>query len=166
MCKMIGGLLIILSCTWWGVEKSREISIHRKELEELERIFTLLQSEMQYVKRPIGEIFAKLKRQEIGRYQRWMGELSMSETALGKRTFQELWRTSIDHHFKETFLTKRELEELKEIGNHIGYSEAIRLYLVQLDNSIQVTKEEEKEKKKLYQSMGILSGIFLVLVFI
>ena len=76
----------------------------------------------------------------------------ISEIALGFIAF------SIGSEFK--------LEELKHIGKHLSQPEAIRLYLIQLESSIQTTREEEKEKKKLYQSMGILVGIFLVLVLI
>ncbi len=159
MFKILGAMLIVFSCTAWGVEKSRELSMHRKELEELQTIFTLIQTKIEYIKMPFAELFANMETV-------WLLNISEELKGFHKRTFHEIWTTSIDSYFKESYLTKSELEELKQIGKHISRPEAIRLYLIQLENSIQNTREEEKEKKKLYQSMGILAGIFLVLVLI
>lgn len=166
MFKVIGGMLIIFACAAFGVEKSRELSIHRKELEELQRIFMNIQNELEYIKTPIGELFMKLQKKVEGSYRVWLDFLVQNLTLCKWTSFEEVWTASIDTHFKQSLLTKSELEELKQIGKHISRPEAIRLYLIQLENAIQTTREEEKEKKKLYQSMGILTGIFLVLVLI
>ena len=159
MFKVIGGMLIIFECAAFGVEKSRELSIHRRELEELQRVFTLIQTKIEYIKLPFMELFA-------GMDSDWLLNISEELKEFQKRSFHEVWTAYIDTHFKQSLLTKSELEELKQIGKHISRPEAIRLYLIQLENAIQTTREEEKEKKKLYQSMGILTGIFLVLVLI
>ena len=159
MFKIIGSVLIVLSCTAFGVEKSRELSIHRKELEELQRLFVFIQKKLEYIKIPFEELFATMESE-------WLLSVSKELKSFSKKTFYEVWTSSIDSYFQKTFLTKSELEELKQIGKQIGQPEAIRLYLIQLENSIQNTREEEKEKKKLYQSMGILCGIFIVLVLI
>ena len=159
MFKIVGSMLIVLACTAFGVDKSREISAHRKELEELQRVFTLIETKLEYIKMPMDELFSNMR-------NKWLLDISTELSRYQKRTFEEIWTSSIDTHFKESFLTKSELEELKQIGKHISHQEAIRLYLIQLEDSIQNTKEEEKEKKKLYQSMGILVGLFIVLVLI
>lgn len=166
MLRILGGILVIISCLGIGLEKSESLTRHREELEELQRIFTNIRTELEYMRTPIDELFYKLQKKFNGANQNWLIELSKSKSALGKNTFNDIWVSSIDTHFKESFLTKSELEELKHIGKHLSQPEAIRLYLIQLENSIQTTREEEKEKKKLYQSMGILVGIFLVLVLI
>lgn len=159
MFKMIGGLLIVLACTSLGVEKSKELSRHRRELEELLQIFTFIQVRMECLKLPFDELFANMRSE-------WLSDLSRELRKHQRNTFEEIWISSIDLHFKDSYLTKSEFEELKQIGKHISRPEAIRLYLTQLENAIQITREEEKEKKKLYQSMGIMLGLFLVLVLI
>ena len=159
MLKIIGSVLIVLGTTAFGVEKSREFSRHRKELEELQRIFTLIQTKIGYIKLPIEELFANMQNE-------WLWGVSVELKSFQKRNFYEIWNASIDTYFRKSYLTKSELEELKQIGKHISSPEAICLYLLQLEEAIKNTREEEKEKKKLYQSMGILSGIFLVLVLI
>ena len=159
MIRILGCILVITSCLGIGLEKSASLTRHRKELEELQRIFTLIQTRLEHIKIPFDELFANMQ-------SNWLLDVSKELKQFHKRTFNEIWISSIDTHFKKSFLTKSELEELKHIGKHLSQPEAIRLYLIQLESSIQTTREEEKEKKKLYQSMGILVGIFLVLVFI
>ena len=157
--KILGCVLIILSCSAFGVDKSREISAHRKELEELQRIFTLIQTKLEYIKMPMEELLGSMN-------EEWLLKIAKELKTVQGKTFQEIWQTNISRYYQNSFLTKSELEELKQIGKHISRPEAIRLYLLQLEEAIKDTREEEKEKKKLYQSMGILIGVFIVLVLI
>ena len=106
MFKIIGGMLIVLTCTALGVEKSRELSLHRRELEELQRLFTLIQKKLEYMRIPLEELFANMQ-------SHWLLDISKELKGVPKKTFHEIWTSSIDTHFKKTFLTKSELEELK-----------------------------------------------------
>lgn len=156
--------MIIAACTAMGFEKSHELQMHLKELEELKRIFTLMQSELQYTKAAFAEIFLKISRKTEDKYKEWLKGLACDLEKREKGTFQEIWEYAIAENFKETRLTKDELEDLKQVGKNLGYMETLDLYQEQLDLSIQKTREELKSKKKLYQSMGIMAGVFLVIV--
>ena len=164
MQKVIGSVMIIVACTAMGFEKSRELQRHLKELEELKRIFTLIQSELQYTKAAFAEVFFKISRKTDGKYKKWLRELAGDLEKREKGPFQEVWEYEIAEHFKDSQLAKEELEDLRQVGKNLGYLETLDLYLEQLDLSIQKTREEIKSKKKLYQSMGIMAGIFLVIV--
>ena len=61
-------------------------------------------------------------------------------------------------------LTKQELAELKQIGNSLGYLETWDLYLEQLEITIRQTRKETASKQKLYRSMGVMGGLFLVII--
>ena len=158
MLKIFGCCAIIMACTAFGVEHGNEVSKHRKALEELHKIFTLFQLEVQFTKIPVREVFIKLLSKADPPYKSWMEDIDH----IGN--FEEDWSKLIDTHFQESHLTKEEKNELKALGKNLGCSEAISLYLSSLELSIQNTREEEKEKKKLYQSMGVMGGIFLVIL--
>ena len=166
MLKIIGSLLIIATCTAIGFQKSRELGQHVKELEELRHVFSMFQSELNYMKITFEELFCDVQRKTTGHYNLWLNDLSEKLRERGKGTFDTIWTTSIETHFKETHLTKEELQGLKQIGKNLSSPDAISLYLEELSISIQRTREEEKSKKKLYQSMGIMAGIFLVIVLV
>lgn len=164
MQKIIGSIIVIFACGAMGFEKGHGLQLHLKELETLKNIFVLLKKEMQYTRAPLSEIFLKISRKMEGNYGCWLNALAEALHDCQQGTFQELWSTSIDRGFQESKLSKEEKEELRQVGKSMGYVEAIELYLEQLDISIQKIREESKSKKKLYQSMGILCGVFLVIV--
>ena len=166
MLKIIGSLIILSSTGAIGFAKAKEVSLHRKELEELQKIFVLVETELKYTKTPLGEMFSRLQNKTSGKYKEWLGDISKELCSFGKGTFEAIWNVSIENHFKESFLTKNELEELKQIGKNISHTEALDLFLTHIDLFIERTREEEKTKKKLYQSMGIMVGIFLVIVLV
>lgn len=164
MQKIVGSMIVIAVCTALGFEKSNELSMHLNALEELKKLFVLLRSEVQYTKAPFAELFLKISRKMDGVYREWLLRLSKDLEKHEKGTLQEVWKVSVYEYLEESRLTKEELEELCRVGNSLGYLETIELYINQLDFSIEKAREELKSKKKLYQSMGIMCGIFLVIV--
>lgn len=156
--------MIIVACTLMGFEKSRELQLHLRELEELKKVFTLMKSELQYTRAPFAEVFLKLSRKTESMYCKWLTHLSNELEKRESGTFRDVWTASICGSLKESRLTKEELADLSRVGKNLGYPETLDLYLEQLDLSIQKTREELKNKKKLYQSMGIMAGVFLVIV--
>ena len=164
MQKIIGSIIVVAVCTVMGFEKSRELQLHLKELEELKKMFTILKGELQYTRAPFSEMFLKISKKIEGIYKEWLIHLSEDLEKRKMGTLQEAWKTTILKYLNESRLTVEEKEELRQIGNSLGYPETIELYLEQLEVSIQSTREELKTKKKLYQSMGIMCGIFLVIV--
>ena len=164
MQKIIGSIIVVAVCTVMGFEKSRELQLHLKELEELKKMFTILKGELQYTRAPFSEMFFKISKKIEGIYKEWLIHLSEDLEKRKMGTLQEAWKTTILKYLNESRLTVEEKEELRQIGNSLGYPETIELYLEQLEVSIQSTREELNTKKKLYQSMGIMCGIFLVIV--
>lgn len=156
--------MVIAVCTALGFEKSRELQMHLKELEELKRLFMIIHSELKVTKATMSEIFLKVSKKTETPYKEWLKELANKLEECSAGTFVELWKSSIQIYLGETTLRKDEIYELEQVGLGIQYFETLEFYLNQLDFSIQNTREELKTKKKLYQSMGIMCGIFLVIV--
>ena len=164
MQKIIGSIIVISVCTALGFEKSRELQLHLKELEELKRLFMIIHSELKVTKATLSEIFLKVSKKTETPYKEWLKNLAKQLEICGAGTFSELWKNSIQTYLGKTTLRKDEIYELEQVGLGIQYIETLEFYLNQLDFSIQNTREELKTKKKLYQSMGIMCGIYLVIV--
>ena len=58
------------------------------------------------------------------------------------------------------------------LGQYLGYLDidmqenTIALYLQELEQKIRLLQEEMPARQKLYQSMGILGGIFISILFL
>ena len=67
-------------------------------------------------------------------------------------------------------LTRADLEQFTALGEHLGYLDVdmqertLLLYLEQLDLSIEYLQAHRQEKCRLYTSLGVMGGIFLVIV--
>ena len=86
------------------------------------------------------------------------------------RTFGELWRDQIQKGLAGTKLKREDREQLGVLGESLGYLDlemqlsSIELYLEQLEIRIRDAQESLTGKQKLYQSLGVAGGIFLVIL--
>lgn len=71
---------------------------------------------------------------------------------------------------KNSALTEKDFEEFVQLGEYLGYLDTdmqkntSQWYLQQLKTEIDTLAGEIPVKKKLYQSLGILSGVFLAIL--
>ena len=67
-------------------------------------------------------------------------------------------------------LTKEDKEEFARFGESLGYLDvemqknAMKLYLKELEQKIEYLQKEIPQKRKLYQSLGVMGGIFLLIL--
>lgn len=164
MLKAIGSILIFAACTGIGFSKSQEMQLHLNELEELKKLFYLLRSELQYTRAPFAELFEKIGQKTREPFQTWLLKLCDYLNAKNGGMFWELWSRSIEEELQSSRLTEDELNELKQVGKNLEYIESLELYIEQLEYNITHTREAYRSKKKLCQSLGIMGGIFLVIL--
>lgn len=172
MQKIIGSILILIASTGIGVLKGMDLKKHLKELQSLKQIFLMLRSEIKCTKTPLGEAFSHIGRRMEGIYGRWLLSVARQAEEKSEKSFWELWNRSVEESFTETKLKKAEVEQLKAFGRNIGCLDEelqigmIELYLEQLDMEIQQSRESLEIKKRLYHCLGVMGGIFLVIIFI
>ena len=164
MLKIVGSIFIITATTGIGFSKSKELHNHLNTLEELKKLFCLLRSELQYTHAPFTEVFSKISRKINTPYREWLSHLSQRLMKKTRGSFWEIWCQSITEDLQKTSLKADELEELENIGKNMEYIESLELYIEQLEYRIKNTREAYRSKRKLCQSMGIMGGIFLVIL--
>lgn len=164
MYRLFGSILILVACLAFGFQKSFELQSHMEELEELKRIFILIKNEIQYTKSAFGEMFYCISNKAEGIYKDWLRRLSEDLEKRDGGTFLEIWKQAVFLLHKDLHLTKTELTELKQIGSNLSNVDSLDLYLGQLDLAIEKARKEAADKRKIYQSMGVLGGIFLIII--
>lgn len=169
--KLMGCGLVITSSAALGIRKAEQWKEHRRILEQLRRMILLLKGEIMYAHAPLSEALARVagKAEEgvlTGIFARVADRLESQE---GKRFF-DIWKEEINASAKTLILSEKELQELKEFGEHLGYLDlelqerTIALYLEQLDMTIMFYREHEKEQTRLCTSLGVMGGLFLAVV--
>lgn len=164
MHKWLGSILIITACSGIGLCKGQEMQWHLKELEQIKQLFYLLRSELQYTKAPLAEVFERIGRKTGGKYGEWLLALSGRLQEKGTGSFWNIWCLSLEKDLRGSYLQPKEIEELKNVGKNLSYFESMDLYIEQLEYNIQNVRESYQSKRKLCQSMGIMGGVFLVIL--
>lgn len=164
MLKLIGSIFILAACTGIGFTKSYEMQNHLGTLEELKKIFYILKSELQYTRAPFAEVFEKIGYKTCEPFQTWLFELCKCINSKKNSTFWEMWRASIEENLKDCRLKEDDLEELKQVGKNLEYTEGLDLYIEQIEYKIKNLREVYQSKRKICQSLGIMGGVFLVIL--
>lgn len=164
MLKLLGSILILSACIGIGFGKSRELQCHLEQLEEIKKLFYLLRSELHYTRAPFAEVFETISKKTKTPYKEWLLELCNRLKQKESGSFWDIWTTSIVEDLINSGLKEDEINELQSLGKNLEYTESLDLYLEQLEYHIKHTRENYRSKRKLCQSMGIMGGIFLVIL--
>lgn len=172
MQKIVGSILIITASTGIGLLKGMDLQKYLGDLQCLRELFLMLRSEIKYTKAPLGEAFTHIGKRLGGEYGRWLLMLARKLEEKQGKTFWEIWNHSVEDALLHTKLKKNDLEQLKSLGRNMGYLDeemqlgTIHLYLEQLNLEIQRTRESLESKKRLCNCLGVMGGIFLVVILI
>ena len=172
MLKLAGAFLILLSATGIGASYSADLKKHCRELRILKQMLYMLRGEIKYTKTPLPEAFEHIAGRLPEPFASFLERTAEEMTHLDGQTFVELWQRQIRSRLGGTHLKKEEKEQLESLGEILGYLDlemqlaSIELYLEQLEIEIQKAQESLATKQKLYQSLGVAGGIFLVILLV
>ena len=159
-------MLIIFACSGWGYSKNRELNNHLKELENMKQIFHMIRGQLKYTRGTFEDVFEEIGDKVDGSMGKWLKELGKRLYQKDGKSFEDIWKISIERELKESHLRKEDLDKLLRLGRNLDHFENIDLFIEQLEYKIQTTREAYKTKGKLYKSFGIMGGVFLVILFI
>lgn len=162
--------MILLSGAGLGFNKSRELGNRKKHLEMLMRMIILLKGEIRYGNTSLYDAFTGAAGKLEGKYREFF--LNTAEEIKKKKgnPFGEIFRSCARESLDDQNFTREEKEKIFSLGERLGYLgmdmqlRQLQLLEEDLENEIQELNKDLKEKKKLYQSLGILLGILLAVL--
>ena len=164
--KVFGCLLILCSSSAIGITYSQEIKKRLQELEELKALFCIMKSELDYQKVPFLQLFESVEARVVYPFDYWLRDLRQRLEKRSEGTFFEIWSDSIYKNLRESSLKAEDLEELKGIGRNLEYLENIDVYIERLEYRIENVRKIYLSKKRLSRSLGIMGGVFLIILFL
>lgn len=170
MLKIIGGCCVMIAAGGLGIWMSGQWKEHLKAMEQLRRMIFLLKGEILYANAPLEEAFSHVGRKSGGRLGEFFGAVAGRIEGQQGEPFFTMWKEEIGGLGKQSGLSEKDKQELMGFGEHLGYLDStmqertILLYLEQLDITIDYLRKHQKEKSHLYTSMGIMGGLFLVIM--
>ena len=172
MLKLTGTVLVIFSCTAIGYGKSLDYSRRQRQLEEIQKMLHFLLGEIIYRKEALPEAMMRVAEKTRPPLSEFLREISKEAKENQGERFSLIFSQTAVKYLKESSLTKNDLEEFIRLGEDLGYMDismqenTINLYLETLRGEIARTDKEAPAKKKMYQALGVLAGIFLAVMLI
>lgn len=170
MYRFIGGLLIVMSTTGAGFLYGRELQGYLENLLEIREILYLIKGEMEYSGMPLGEIFARTAGKVKEPYRTWLCGMQRRMSRREDVSFQKIWKDGIDTYLAELHLKQKHVIRLKELGMGMGQNDRnsegkyFQLHLERLEKEIEIMREGLASKKRIGNCLGVMSGIFLIII--
>ena len=177
MLRVAGACLILSASSLLGVQKSRQFTKRIEQLQELQRIVLLIQGEILYKNAALPEALRSSAGKVKVPFDSFLRQTAGRADAFDGVRFSDLFETEIKEQLKGTALTKEDKEEFARFGESLGYLDvemqknAMKLSIIKNmssseigTNTLEYLQKEIPQKRKLYQSLGVMGGIFLLIL--
>jgi len=170
--KIIGAVLVIASCSILGFMKSVRIRGRYRELLEWKKLLHLIGGEIRFGRNTLEEAFGSVAEKCEQPHRDFFFYLSDHIKKRTGTTMAEIWNAAVAETLFTSQLEPMDKEVLGSLGKELGCLDqetqlkTLQLTLEQLEDIRTELYKELPQKTKLYNSLGILAGIFLTILFI
>ena len=156
MLRFIGGILIITATTGAGILYGMELQEYLEKLLYIRHIIYMIKGELEYSQAPLSEAFGRISVRVREPYRRWLSAMEKQVENREEDAFLKIWMRSVDKYLKELHLKSEHSIQLKELGTYLG----------QTDGASEKVREGMAAKKRIGNCLGVMGGIFLVVLLI
>jgi stage III sporulation protein AB len=155
-----------------GLYCSNELKTRLNDIRELRKLIVLLRGDIRYGNTPLPEAISSIGRRHEGNFKGFLIRVSDRLNERSANTFSQIWKDSVETELKNTSLNKKDKSALIQFGDSLGYLDkemqlnTLDLYLTQLEEEINDLSKTAKEKTYLYNTLGIMAGIFISIILV
>ncbi|GAA0416752.1 MAG: stage III sporulation protein SpoIIIAB [Bacillota bacterium] len=167
--QWIGALLFIGTTTWIGFEWSNRLANRPKHIRQVKNALQILEAEMMYSQLPLQDAFESIKKQTPFPIHSFFDQLYKNMNKDSK-DFYVVWQKSLDDLMDISSLGNNEKEILLQFGQTLGQHDFlqqqkhIQLAANHLDRELENARDYYQKYGKMTKSLGVLCGIFVVLL--
>ena len=172
MQKLMGSILIIAATTGAGYVYGQELKRYLEKLLYLRYVTGLIRGEMEYTCAPLPEVFSSVASRIREPYRTWLSETAKETARRSETGFARIWNRCIDHNLDMLKLKTEHSILLKELGTFLGQTDretadrSMQMYMNRMDLEIEKAREELASRKRIGNCLGVMGGIFLVVILI
>jgi len=172
MVKLAGAIFVMIGCTGFGQWLSRSLRMRLDELNEVKKSVLLLRGEIRYSLAPLPEAIGRIALKTKPPLKDFFEEIHKALAAMDGKSFSDIWTSSIELHLNSSHLKPEDLAIIIDFGASLGYLDkemqlnAIDLFTQQLEHTIAEQVNSMPAKQKVYNYLGVLSGLLIVILLI
>ena len=157
LIKLVDSVLIILVCSYIGINKSRYFTFRVNNLRNLKSSFNMFKTKLMFTYEPIQEVFHDISKtiyaDKDNIFKSYIENLKNDN-------YEDSWNLSVAEN--SYGFTKEDIGIINGFGNLLGKTDLngqlneVELAEQFLDKQIIDAEEERKKNNKLYKSLGII----------
>jgi stage III sporulation protein AB len=170
LLKMIGGIMVIISCSMIGFLMAGSYCQRPRVLRNLETALSMLETEINYGHSPLPEALESISK----KCEKEVSSLFLKTAKIMRLreglTADEAWEKTLKEFSCSSFLSNSDIEILVSFGRYLGSTDRedqiknIKLTLTNLKQQEKIALEEKQKNEKLWKYLGVLSGIMVFLL--
>lgn len=170
MNKIVGAILVAYALAAIGFLRAGIIRKRYEELLYIKKIVIMLRGEINYNISVMSETFYKIALRVKEPYVGIFTKLSKKLDDNCGKDFSDLWNEIVINGLTGYIVCDKDLDKLKELGENLGFLDKemqinyLNMYLDNLEHSIEESRERTKADEKMNKVMGIVAGIFIVII--
>ncbi|MGN0507316.1 MAG: stage III sporulation protein AB [Lachnospiraceae bacterium] len=168
--KLMGGALVLVSAAAIGGTFAGRVKEQEVWLKEIKLVFLLLGGELNYNKTPLPEAFILVARRHDGPLTPFLKKVGEELTEQNGRMLKELWAAQAGQILLKAPLLKSQKQEFAALGECFSETDstarenAIAFYLKRLEAELEHLEQTGRDKAYLYRMLGMLGGLFLLVL--
>ncbi|QHS22727.1 stage III sporulation protein SpoAB [Virgibacillus sp. MSP4-1] len=169
--KWIGAMLFLLATTQAGFDIAKRLSDRPQQIRQLKNALQILEAEIVYGQTPIHEVFYQLSKQIPEPLSDFFSELH-NRLSVSQTTLYDIWNPTLKEIWKQSAMKKAEREIMDQFGKTLGQHDFtqqqkhIQLALTHLERELANAEEEKYRYGRMAKSLGVLTGLFVILLLI
>ncbi|SET61407.1 stage III sporulation protein AB [Salinibacillus kushneri] len=169
--KWIGAMLFLLATTQIGFDIAKRLSDRPKQIRQLKNALQILEAEIVYGQTAIHDVFRQLSKQMPQPLAHFFEALH-DKLTISQTTLYDIWNPTLKKFWKQTAMKKNEQEIMDQFGKTLGQHDFtqqqkhIQLALTHLDRELENAEEEKYRYGRMAKSLGVLTGLFVILLLI
>ncbi|MCI7813686.1 MAG: stage III sporulation protein AB [Lachnospiraceae bacterium] len=170
MLRWLGMGVILFSCSSIGVTAAQKMKKRIQNLYDLREGMMLLQGEIRYAKATLPEAFEHAGAHAAPSCKAFFEAVGTQMERLETRSAKEVLVRCAKEELSGPGFLREDLERLERLGEQLGYLDqemqikGLEFYIRQQQGVCEEAEREYREKARLYRYMGIIGGLFLVIV--
>jgi stage III sporulation protein AB len=170
--KILGMVLILVSCSGLGLIYSTRLKRRVDDFITYKKALILLKSEINYSVTPLPEAFENVGKKIDG----YIGEyFTVISKELKNKITGDINKVFKEHALKilqDTCLNKSDIENIVSFSSNLGILDKesqinnIKLQIEVVNEEIENARVDEGKNGKLFKVLGVLGGIFVIVIFI
>lgn len=167
----IGALLFISTTTWIGFDISNRLRERPKLIRQLKNALQILEAEILYSQLPLRDAFESIAKQLPDPTKSFFHKLAINLDG-SKTDLYSVWSEHVEEFNESSSIGKNEKEILKQFGRTLGQHDFsqqqkhIQLAVHHLDRELEEARDNEFKYSKMAKSLGVLCGLFIVLLLV